>query len=181
MARLLLDRGADPNLRASCGSNENTPLEVAVCGESPKMVKLLLDRGADQNAPPGTPFSYFRQGDLLINVVEIAVESTTHFSWRNLTPGMRARERDRFKDNLKIIELLSDGARMDILLKALENAQIDEKWATDQDEEEIRNRKEIIDLLKKKIRSHGCCAGCVSPFHGFHHVRCRNYGNTDFA
>ncbi len=46
-ARLLLDRGADPNL----GDNENSnALHLAACGESREILDLILSRGVDINS-----------------------------------------------------------------------------------------------------------------------------------
>ena len=46
-AKLLLDRGADPNQQDVIG---NTPLHLAACNNNIKMVNLLLKSGADVNA-----------------------------------------------------------------------------------------------------------------------------------
>jgi len=49
----LLDKGADPNERGSCGKVgwSVTPLVCAVCYGHLEAVKVLVDRGADVNAP----------------------------------------------------------------------------------------------------------------------------------
>ena len=56
MVKLLLDRGADPNLGCTTGGNRKSyPLQLAFDKQEardPKIFSLLLKRGADPNSPP---------------------------------------------------------------------------------------------------------------------------------
>lgn len=53
-AKLLIERGADVNIRGTWGGEEkNTPLHYAACTGHVSMVRLLLEKGADPDPGPG--------------------------------------------------------------------------------------------------------------------------------
>jgi ankyrin repeat protein len=62
--RLLLDRGADPNLRARTRFR-NTPLQAALLPGQYETAKLLLERGADPNVRQAKGFTPLQEAALL--------------------------------------------------------------------------------------------------------------------
>ncbi|HEY3057327.1 MAG TPA: ankyrin repeat domain-containing protein, partial [Thermoanaerobaculia bacterium] len=97
-ARLLLDRGADVNVRAATRFR-NTPLQVAMLTGQFEMAKLLLDRGADVLDRQAAGFTPLHEAALLgrTDLIELLLERGAEINSRTddgrspLTEAMRGK------------------------------------------------------------------------------------------
>jgi len=103
LTRLLLERGADPNLRDDRG---NTVLKMAASGCNAALIRILLGAGADMDAVDQSGMTAF---DLALGISAFsgsdAPEAFLEAGFR-LSPEAAARYREAYGDNPRVLELI---------------------------------------------------------------------------
>ena len=92
LARILLEKGANPNIKDKLG---RTPLHVAVISRAYEVVKLLLEHGADVNCKDEsgkTPLACINIDDTSTDIRDLLIEHGAKIDLLNETEAEKEKE-----------------------------------------------------------------------------------------
>jgi ankyrin repeat protein len=139
IVKLLLEKGADPNIKNRA---EQTPLEIAIFNYNIEIVKLLLEKGADPNIKNRAKQTSLEIAILInnIEIVKLLLEKGADPNIKN-RDGQTLLEIAQYKDYDIIVNLLLEkGARGEIKIKSPYSTEIVEAV-----------RKQNIELVKELL------------------------------